>query len=191
MLNHLDVWKRCEEIAPQLSRSLAEFEASHRDRNNSGSVEGAILTTWCLLIADAKDRKVSLSSIYLSTLHSSLEGSDSIAFPAEFREGNSPEDWSTFLSGIHDANGESICGAEAWVLAQLSWGNHVPSMSFSLGWLAFNGLRLQEGLYPVCPPRQDSSRLAAALAAAGPPCWDSETLRELIGEYDRNQSPDA
>jgi hypothetical protein len=130
---------------------------------------------------------LTLLPTYLSSLHSELIGDPK----AEFQEGTFPQDWANFLAGFQDGNEGKIDGGEAWVLAQLSWGDHLPSMSFSVAWLCFNGLRLQDGLYPIWPPCEQFERLESSLDAAGPPTWDAEELRALIGEYERNQLPAA
>lgn len=179
-----DLLHRAEAVARTLSRSLAAFENRHLNGDDVHRMQERTLATWRCLIDDARVGRVSLDSIYLGALHRTLVGDAVQAAAARFDEGSPPFDWSSFVVGLTDANGASIRGAEAWVIAQLSWGDHVAPMSFSLGWLVVNGLRLQEGLAPICPQEGDFTRLAAALAAAGPPDWDAETLRALLGEYE-------
>lgn|GEM_PF-5316253 len=74
-------------------------------------------------------------------------------------------------------------------MSQLTWGGHVKSLGLSLGWLCFNGLRLQGGTWALYPPIEDHDRLIDYLQSAGPDDFDAEALRALIGEYEDAQKP--
>ena len=184
----MDIWRQAVKIAPQLARALAGFETAHRGAHEAGRIEGALVSAWHRVIDDAKQSAVTLEPAYLCSLHSDLDPAYR-GRPDVFREGKPPMDWRTFLDAMVIC--DSIQGAEAWVVAQLCWGEHLPSMSFSTGWLCFNGLRLQEGVCPLSLPVDQWDLIASDLRDGGPPVWDAENLRALIGRLERDQAQKA
>lgn len=186
MEDPLCIWEHADTITLRLAQAIAQFESGV---GNVTLLENAISHAWQCVIEDAKQSKVSLSKEYLSSLHNQLVKSVDGDQPGIFKEGIFPQDWATFVADIYDANDGKIEGSEAWLLAQLFWGDHIQSMRFSLAWLCLDGLRLQEGKYALYPSQEYRDRLEVALKAAGPVCWDAETLRALFGEYENDQIP--
>lgn len=188
-MKHRNAREMAKAISQPLAHSLAEFESAYRGERDTNSLQARIASVWHRVVQDALEKRVSLSSAYLSSLHQDLLRTESVIPSKAFQCGSYPNDWTTFTDDLQDANENKIQGGEALVLAQLVWGGHLKSLSYSLGWLCVNGLRLQEDLYPLCPPPTQFDRLATALGFAGPTSWDAETLRALVGEFEKNQVP--
>ena len=185
----MNIWLHASDISPELVKALAQVDAGPRVSRGVLPIEESISRTWERVIEDAKLAKVSLDTEYLSSLHHQLAAPVAGDAPGVFQPGRPPLDWETFANEVFVGNGGAIEGAEAWVLAQLFWGNHFQSMQFSLAWLCINGLRLQNALYALYPSPENHGRLMEALQAAGPDTWDAETLRALFGYYEREQAP--
>jgi hypothetical protein len=185
----VDIWQHARDISPKLVKALARVDARPLASTGALPIEESISRAWECVIEDAKLTKVSLDIEYISSLHNQLAAPVAGDAPGVFQEGRPPLDWTTFANEVFAGNGGAIPGAEAWLLAQLVWGNHFQSMQFSLAWLCINGLRLQNAVYALYPPSQDHSRFMDALQAAGPDTWDAETLRALFGCYEREQAP--
>jgi hypothetical protein len=192
-----DIWKHAKEITNNLAEGLYILElpdGGTRFSDFSESIiKASISNAWHLVIEQAQKGDVNLTEEYLSSLHKMLADPIGASSPGVFSNNGDNGEWTLFVDecGLDEDLNNDISSCDAWILAQLFWGNHVKSMAMSLAWLCINGLRLQEGLFAIYPSADKNERLLIALEGAGPDCWDAEDLRGFSGYYERDQKPEG
>lgn len=64
-----------------------------------------------------------------------------------------------------------------YVVSVLTWGQHLPALGLTTGWLLASAMRLAKGLDACAPTKID--RVLDALDAVRPGIWDGEDMRGL------------
>jgi hypothetical protein len=144
----------------------------------------AVAGTWPEVVARAADNALSLDPADVSWLNARLRAHAGLPDHEAFDDGEPPSTWSSINDLVHDDDSWEAVHDWGWaVLAQLTWGGHVPGLPLSTGWLLVSGLRVQAGAEPHAPDPDLDDAFLTALGDAGPDLWDAETLRALLSRH--------
>lgn len=141
----------------------------------------AIRKTWPQVVAEARDSNVSPEIVYVARLYDTVCNEARITKPGRFTD-RTDVPWHDFYTG--GCGDEERC-EDAWVIAELYWGDYVNYLHLTLGWLLMNGIRIQHGLPTITPAPETTDRFTDYLRWSGPDTFDAESLRALFYEYER------
>lgn len=144
----------------------------------------AVASAWNIVERRVVEQSSVLDGDFIATLHRTLASGVGASHPGNFVNEGQPTTWSIFVEEFDEYDENNIlCGGDCWVLSHMYWGNHVPNLQFTVGWLCMNGVRIKHGYKPVFPPTEIHTQLRECLASAGPDCWDAESLRALTPSF--------
>jgi hypothetical protein len=189
-----DVWRLARDSTSVLVSALVALEhhigGSYVSSVPRSALEEAVRRGWSYTIDMARRSAVTLAPQFIASLHEKLASAIRAPGIGVFRDGDRPLDWTNFVTETAAGNMNSgIAACDAWIFAQLYWGQHLQSLAPSVAWLLINGIRLQEGRHPIAPDPRHNVTLKQYLQWAGPDHHDAESLRALFGQYAVEQEP--
>jgi hypothetical protein len=144
----------------------------------------AIASCWDIIQQYSTTSDDILSIYFLSDLHKTLAIQIGAPDPGKFVDNGVGFSWSCFAeeTNVQETIKEFGACENCYIMAQLFWGGHLPSLQISVGWLCINTIALRYGYSPpFYPSKSIHEELIECLEDAGPDCWDAENLRALIG----------
>ncbi len=188
----MDVWRLARDVTSALVLDLVALEhcigGSYVSSVPRSALEDAVRSGWSYTIDVARRSAVTLDPQFIASLHERLAYSIGAPGIGVFRDGDLPQDWTNFVMEAAVGNMDSgMADYDAWIFAQLYWGQHLQSLAPSVAWLLINGIRLQEGRHPIVPDPRHNAALKQYLGWAGPADHDAESLRALFGRYAAEQ----
>ena len=88
-------------------------------------------------------------------------------------------DWTGLIENMNEICDEEQCFDEwgVYIMSQLTWGQHVPVLGLTTGWLLASALRLARGRDVEAPNLTEADDFMEALDGGRPGLWDCESMR--------------
>lgn len=173
-------------IAATFANSVADLEshcaqAFGRTAPPTSIISRAIETTWLSSLNYITGKRVRPDRSFVSAMYAQLVTAADINDGRGFKDNPELPWYQFYVEGCGD---EDRC-EDAWVIAELYWGQYVEYLHLSLGWLVMNAVRVNRQLHALLPSPETTDRFVEDLLASGPDLYDAENFRALLYCYEQ------